>query len=321
MRLSAIILPLLSLLRTDAFQSTSCCTTSGRVATQLHASNPTRSPLNGSRRDLLVEAGGLAFSSLILGSPLPGFADTGNPKTIVVTGANSGIGFEACKRLAKQGNTLVLACRTMAKAKDTAETLQELGGKSIPAECNLASAKSIEAFAKELPSLVGNSKLDTVCLNAGLARNTAAKDVARTEDGFELTVGTNHFGHFYLNNLLLPMIKPAGGKIVVTASGVHDPESPGGAQGSKATLGDLQGLEREGGNCEMIDGGAFDPDKAYKDSKVSFGVTCAARSFELSSHIVLNDSFAMFCSPESSSVDWMPVTVLEVSQRIVLIPA
>jgi hypothetical protein len=58
------------------------------------------------------------------------------------------------------------------------------------------------------------------------------------------------------------------GRIVVTASGVHDPDSPGGAQGSKATLGDLSGLRNQGRYFEMIDGGSFDADKAYKDSKV-----------------------------------------------------
>lgn len=54
----------------------------------------------------------------------------------------------------------------------------------------------------------------------------------------------------------------------MTASGVHDPESPGGQQGEKATLGDLKGLEQDGRSCEMLDGGAFSADKAYKDSKV-----------------------------------------------------
>ena len=81
-------------------------------------------------------------------------------------------------------------------------------------------------------------------------------------------VGTNHFGHFYLQHLLLPSVSNDGGRIVVTASGVHDPDSPGGAQGVPATLGDLKGLEKEGKACEMIDGGAFNADKAYKDSKV-----------------------------------------------------
>ena len=89
-----------------------------------------------------------------------------------------------------------------------------------------------------------------------------------TDDFSLFVVGTNHFGHFYLNRLVLPMVNSNRGKIVVTASGVHDPESPGGAQGVPATLGDLSGLEKEGRSCEMIDGLPFNADKAYKDSKV-----------------------------------------------------
>jgi len=113
-----------------------------------------------------------------------------------------------------------------------------------------------------------------VCYNAGLARNTEAKDVARTKQGFELTVGTNHLGHFYLNHLLLKssLIEREGGRIVVTASSVHDPDSPGGAQGVLATLGDLGGFERAvtngSGKFDMVNGGEFNADKAYKDSKL-----------------------------------------------------
>lgn len=84
-------------------------------------------------------------------------------------------------------------------------------------------------------------------------------------------VGTNHFGHFYLNHLLLPNMA-RDGQIVVTSSSVHDPESPGGQQGVPATLGDLKGLEIEGVGCEMIDGNPFNADKAYKDSKVRFAL-------------------------------------------------
>jgi hypothetical protein len=73
---------------------------------------------------------------------------------------------------------------------------------------------------------------------------------------------TNVFFRFVL---FLQMNKNTG-RIVVTASGVHDPESPGGNQGETATLGDLKGLEQR--NFEMVDGGPFSADKAYKDSKV-----------------------------------------------------
>lgn len=230
-----------------------------------------------SRRDV-VQLTGAALSAWMLGSnSLPVSAADTSPKTLVLTGGSSGLGFEAARQFAQQGNTLVLPCRTLDKSVDTISRLQSQGISSsstlIPAECNLASLASIKSFAKDLPSfLPSDGKIDTLCLNAGIARNTAATDVARTVEGMELTVGTNHFGHFYLNHLLLPMIKPSGGRIVVTASGVHDPESPGGAQGEKATLGNLAGLERDGIHFDMVDGNPFNADKAYKDSKVSIHV-------------------------------------------------
>lgn len=219
-----------------------------------------------SRRELFTEASSIALASLLTGRPSQ--VQALETQTILITGANSGIGFEACKRLASQGHRIVLACRTMEKATEAVEKLKGYGGSLIAAECDLASMNSIKAFADMVPSLTSFNKLDVLCLNAGIARNTEAKDVARTADGFELTVGTNHFGHFYLNSLLLRQMNADGGRIVVTASGVHDPSSPGGAQGVPATLGNLDGLRNLGKECEMIDGGAFNADKAYKDSKV-----------------------------------------------------
>lgn len=148
--------------------------------------------------------------------------------------------------------------------------------KLTPMECDLADLKSIDSFVNELKKTSsgeeGRMMFDAVCYNAGLSRNTAATNVLRTKQGFELTVGTNHFGHFYLNHLMMPLIKKDGGRMVVTASGVHDPDSPGGAQGIPATLGDLAGLEqavaRGDGKFDMVDGGEFNADKAYKDSKL-----------------------------------------------------
>lgn len=216
------------------------------------------------RRDVLVQSASLALSGLLVGQPATA---AGAPLNIVMTGANSGIGFESCKQLAAQGHSIVLACRTLAKAQDAVQRIRDAGvttGNLSPAECDLASLESIQKFA----STLSVSSIDALALNAGLSRNTAATDCARTADGFELTVGTNHFGHFYLNSLLLPKVAKDG-KIVVTASGVHDPESPGGAQGVPAHFGDMKGLETEGRYCEMIDGSPFNADKAYKDSKLA----------------------------------------------------
>ena len=141
-------------------------------------------------------------------------------------------------------------------------------------ECDLADLSSIDTFVQTLV----NDKyvLDAICYNAGIARNVDAKDVVRTKQGYEVTVGTNHLGHFYLNHLLTMkydgLINPMSGRIVVTASSVHDPDSPGGGQGVPATLGNFMGFEKavsdNTGRFDMVDGGEFNADKAYKDSKL-----------------------------------------------------
>jgi short chain dehydrogenase len=189
---------------------------------------------NNSRRDFFIQAqqqaSSVFLSSLILGpmaayaqDPLMTGADT-KKKTIVITGANSGIGLEACKRLAKQGHTLILACRSLDKAKEAVECIRQqettVMGSLIPAECDLASMASIKSFAEGLPAKIRQTNqdtttavtIDTLCLNAGIARNTAATDCARSVDGFELTGKRRIFGFIWspfaclvllLSNLLL----------------------------------------------------------------------------------------------------------------------
>jgi protochlorophyllide reductase len=223
------------------------------------------------RRSALISTGLTALSLWlgIPGTPLRSWAepgDTSSPKTILVTGCNSGIGLEAARILARQGNTIVMACRTMEKARQAADKIkaETADANLIPAECDLSSQDSIRNFVKDLKL----ESLDVVCYNAGVALNTDDPDIQRTKEGFELTVGTNHLGHFYLNNLLLPKVQPNTGRIVITASAVHDPDSPGGAQGKTANLGNLEGFLRDGNNFEMVDGQPYNGDKAYKDSKL-----------------------------------------------------
>ena len=121
------------------------------------------------------------------------------------------------------------ACRTLAKAEDAAariraralETGAPLSGDLIPAECDLGDLGSVRRFAES----AGAAPLDALVLNAGV-QYSGDNDVRRTADGFEITVGTNHLGHFLLTELMLPRLEQAAGtspdgtapRVVVTAS-------------------------------------------------------------------------------------------------------
>ena len=257
------------------------------------------------RRELLqLTASGLLSAELV---PLPALADDNDVfevvipqpallanlgsapvRNVVVTGANSGVGLAGAKLLVAAGHRVTLACRTQAKADAAAAACmafaastsavgpagkpdfyaaRRAGGMATGAECDLSSLASVRAFAASQEG----KPLDTLVLNAGLSLNVGDKEEQFTQDGYELTVGTNHIGHFALAQQLLPALsKGAAPRLVVTASGVHDPTSGGGKQGGPekwANLGDLSGLEK-GKGFTMVDGGAYDPDKAYKDSKL-----------------------------------------------------
>lgn len=131
----------------------------------------------------VLGAGMASLMTLLLGDKA--IAATSEPQTILITGANSGVGYFATKRLAAQGHTVILACRTLEKANSAIEKVRAdvTTGTLVPAECNLASLESIRSFAKDLKA----ETLDVVCLNAAVSLNTEDKNVQRTADGFELT--------------------------------------------------------------------------------------------------------------------------------------
>jgi hypothetical protein len=177
-RITCFTLLISALLGADAFQLPISPELSPSFSTSLYA---TGEPVTDRRGAL--QWSGLALASLLLGGDPARAAD---PKTILITGANSGIGFEAAKILTEKGHTLILACRTLAKSQDAIERVKEQApvfGQMIPAECNLASLESIKSFVEGLP----DQKLDIVCLNAGVSLNVDEKQIQRTADGFELT--------------------------------------------------------------------------------------------------------------------------------------
>ena len=135
----------------------------------------------------------------------------------VITGANSGIGFEAALALAKVGAELILPARTQAKADDAVARIREQVPRAlvIPEILDLASLASVRAFAGGVIERFPGQSLDLLINNAGVM---ALPKREVTADGFERQIATNYFGPFALTALLLPSIKQRAGSRVVTVS-------------------------------------------------------------------------------------------------------
>jgi NAD(P)-dependent dehydrogenase (short-subunit alcohol dehydrogenase family) len=139
-------------------------------------------------------------------------------KTIVVTGGNSGIGFEAALEFARVNADVVLACRRPETANEAVATIrrQHPNARVEFIQLDLSSLASVRQFADSLRR--SRQALHVLCNNAGVM----AIPYRRTVDGFEMQFGTNHLGHFALTGLLLePLIASGGGRVVTVSSGAH----------------------------------------------------------------------------------------------------
>ena len=139
-------------------------------------------------------------------------------RVAVVTGANSGIGFEAALVLARRGAATVLACRDAARGKDAADRIGAAapGAAVSVAVLDLASLASIREGAAAIAA--GHGRLDLLINNAGLMM----PPFGATADGFESQFGTNHLGHFALTGLLLRrMLAQPGSRVVTISSNAH----------------------------------------------------------------------------------------------------
>jgi NAD(P)-dependent dehydrogenase (short-subunit alcohol dehydrogenase family) len=139
-------------------------------------------------------------------------------KTFVITGANSGIGYEAALQLAGKGAHVVLACRDQAKGRTAAAAIAAAhpSASVTVMALDLADLASIRSFVDALRA--AHPALHGLCNNAGVM----AIPRRTTADGFEMQLGTNHLGHFALTGLLLDtLLATPGARVVNVSSNAH----------------------------------------------------------------------------------------------------
>lgn len=168
-------------------------------------------------------------------------------KVAIVTGANSGIGFEAARELARKGAEVTLACRSVERGRGALDVLRaELPAASADLmELDLASLDSIARFADAFRDR--HERLDVLANNAGIM----AVPYARTADGFESQNGVNHLGHFALTGRLLDLIAATpGARVVNVSSAAH--------RNASMDFGNL-----------LYENGGYSPIRAYGRSKLA----------------------------------------------------
>jgi protochlorophyllide reductase len=166
-------------------------------------------------------------------------------RTALVTGANSGLGLETARALAAQGATVLLACRSRAKADHTQAQLAAEGLSGLhPLELDLADLASVGRAAAAVEA--EHPGLDLLINNAGVM----APPLRRSAQGFELQLAVNHLGHFALTQALLPLLeKRPAARVVHVSSGA--------AYFGRIAFDDLQSKRR------------YDPWAAYGQSKLA----------------------------------------------------
>ncbi|MBY5971105.1 SDR family NAD(P)-dependent oxidoreductase [Ferrimonas balearica] len=168
-------------------------------------------------------------------------------RNVLITGATGGLGLAQAKALAKRGATLILGVRNTEKGQAAADEIRKAAPQSnvTVRTLDLASLASIASFTDSF--LAEHDSLDLLINNAGVM----VPPLGHTEDGFELQMGTNHFGPFALTGRLMPLLKATpGSRVTVTSSVAHRQGDP--------DLSDLDWTARK-----------YNAWKAYGDSKIA----------------------------------------------------
>ena len=201
-------------------------------------------------------------------------------KTVVVTGANSGLGYEAAREFALHGADVVLACRSVERGTEAGERIREEAPDTrlTVIELDLADLSSVGAFAAAFADT--HDELHVLCNNAGVM----AIPRSETVDGFETQFGVNHLGHFALTAALLGHLRETEGetRVVTQSSGLHE--------NGEIDFEDLQGED------------SYDEWAAYGQSKLAnvlFGYELHRRLREAG----IDDVTSVVCHPGYAATD------------------
>ncbi|NJL01853.1 MAG: protochlorophyllide reductase [Spirulinaceae cyanobacterium SM2_1_0] len=189
----------------------------------------------------------------------------------MITGASSGVGLQGARALAEKDWHVIMACRNLEKTKAAAHAVGMSPDRYSILHLDLASLDSVRQFVQAFRD-TGRS-LDALVCNAAVYL-PLLKEPLRSADGYELSVATNHLGHFLLCNLMLEDLKNSPSpkpRLVILGTVTANPKELGGKIPIPAPpdLGDLQGFEQGfKAPVAMINGKPFKSGKAYKDSKL-----------------------------------------------------
>lgn len=167
-------------------------------------------------------------------------------KTVIVTGANSGIGYETAREMARRGAHVIMACRDMEDCEKAKTQIRyKIPNKMVECrELDLASVESVRKFADSI--LQSEKHIEVLINNAGIMR--CPKQL--TKDGFEMQLGVNHLGHFLLTNLLLDRLKASAPSRIVNVTSVSHKDGV-------INFEDLNSAQK------------YDPKAAYNQSKLA----------------------------------------------------
>ncbi len=209
-------------------------------------------------------------------SPATGSGGQSQSGTVMITGASSGVGLYSAKALTQRGWHVVMASRDLAKARAAARSLAIPEGSVTHLQVDLGDLESVRRLVEAFHA-TGRS-LDALVCNAAVYK-PRLKQPERSPQGYEISMATNHFGHFLLIHALLDDLRKSSHpsrRLVILGTVTANSKELGGKIPipAPADLGDLSGFE--GGfkaPISMANGKVFKPGKAYKDSKLCNMIT------------------------------------------------